>query len=159
MPAQDSDHRNQNTVPVGNLQRVSALNCARCNDSGTSILEVLIATLLLAVVALIVFSSFGIGLRAAALAGGMSAATGLAEETLATLTAAPCGSSFLGAIPAETGGDRPIRYRREVSVQRARGNNLWELSATVTWTQERRLRSVTLTTLRHISAACEFVGQ
>lgn len=124
-----------------------------------TILEVLIATLLLAVVALIVFSSFGIGLRAAALAGGMSTATGLAEETLASLTAAPCGSSFHGPIPEEAPGDRPIRYRREVSVHRAHGTNLWELSATVTWNQEQRQRSVTLTTLRHISAACEFVGQ
>lgn len=124
-----------------------------------TILEVLLATLLLAVVAIIVFSAFGIGLRAAALAGGMNTATSLAEETLATLTAAPCGSSFRGPIPEEVPGDRPIRYRREVSVHRARGNNLWEISATVTWTQERRQRSVTLTTLRYISAACEFVGQ
>ncbi len=135
------------------------MSVAAASDRGMTILEVLIATMLLGVVAIVVFSAFGVGLRAAALAGGMSTATALAEETLATLTAAPCGSSFHTSIPQDAGGDRPIRYRREVSVHRARGNNLWELSATVTWTQERQQRSVTLSTLRHISAACEFVGQ
>ncbi len=124
-----------------------------------TILEVLIATMLLGVVAVIIFTAFAIGLRAAALAGSMNTATGLAEEALATLTAAPCGSSFRDTIPEEVGGDRLIRYRREVSVHRASGKNLWELSATVTWTQERQQRSVTLSTLRHISAACEFVGK
>lgn len=135
------------------------VNPADASDRGMTILEVLIATMLLVVIALIIFSAFGIGLRAAALAGGMNTATSLAEETLATLTAAPCGSSFSAPIPQEVGGDRPVRYRREVSVHRARGNNLWEISATVTWTQERQQRSITLSTLRHISAACEFVGQ
>jgi hypothetical protein len=52
-----------------------------------SILEVLIATMLLGVVAVVVFTAFGIGLRAAALAGGMNTATGLAEEVLVTLAA------------------------------------------------------------------------
>lgn len=124
-----------------------------------TILEVLIATMVLAVAALIVFSAFGIGLRAAALASGMSTATSLAEETLATLTASPCGSSFRLSLPAEIAGQRLARYRRETSVTRKPGTNLWEITATISWTQERQQRSVTLTTWRYVSAACEFVGQ
>jgi hypothetical protein len=84
-----------------------------------TLMEVLIAMMLLAVVAVVIFSAFSIGLRAAALAGGMNTATGIAEETLALLTASPCGS----------------------------------------WTQARMQRSVTLTTLRHVSAACAYTGQ
>ncbi|MBM3122937.1 MAG: type II secretion system protein [Chloroflexi bacterium] len=128
-------------------------------QEGTTILEVLIATMLLGVVAVIVFSSFGVGLLAASLAGGMNTATSIAEETLARLTAAPCGSSFQQATAPVPEDPRLARYRREVSVQRRPGANLWELTVTVTWTQERRERSVTLATLRHISAACEFVDQ
>jgi prepilin-type N-terminal cleavage/methylation domain-containing protein len=71
----------------------------RARQQGMTLLEVLIAMMLLGVVALIIFTAFGIGLRAAALAAGMNTATGLAEETLATLTAAPCGSSFRTTLP------------------------------------------------------------
>ena len=126
---------------------------------GFTLLEVLIATMLLAVVALLLFTSFGIGLRAASLAGGMNTGTGLAEEVLATLVASPCGSSFQTAIPPEPPDQRLARYRREVQVRRLSGTNLWEISATVSWTQERQQRSVTLATYRHVSAACEFLGQ
>ena len=126
-------------------------------ERGMTLLEVLIATMLLAVVAVVVFASFAIGLRAAGLAARMNTATGLAEEALATLTASPCGSSFNAQVPADPGGDLS-RYHRDVSARQLDGN-LWELSATVSWTQERRVRFVTLTTLRHVSAACEFVGR
>lgn len=126
---------------------------------GMTLLEVVIATMLLGVVAMIIFTAFGIGLRAAALAGGMNTATGLAEETLATLTAAPCGSSFNQALPAEVEGQHRYRYTRQVSARPATGKNMWELSATISWVQERQQRSVTLTTLRYISTACELVGQ
>jgi hypothetical protein len=61
-------------------------------------------------------------------------------------------------MPQEVPGDGRIRDRREVSVHRARGNNPSEISA-MTWTQERRQRSVSLTSTRHVSAACELVGQ
>ncbi len=128
-------------------------------ERGMTLLEVLIATMLLGVVAVIIFTAFGIGLRAAALASGMNTATGLAEETLATLTAAPCGSSFTLSPAPDVEGERRIRYRREVNVRGAPGVNMWELSATVSWVQERQQRSVTLSTLRYISAACAFVGQ
>lgn len=124
-----------------------------------TILEVLLATMLLGVVALVVFSSFGIGLRAASLASAMNAATSVAEETLATLTAAPCGSSFTQPIPPHPDDPRLARYRRDVRAVRRPGTNLWELSVTVTWTQERVERSLTLTTLRHVSNACTFVGE
>lgn len=127
-------------------------------QAGMTFLEVLIATMLLAIVAVVVFASFAIGLRAAALAGRMNTATGLAEEALATLTASPCGSSFNASLPPLADGDL-ARYQREVSARRVGPGNLWELTATVSWTQERRTRSVTLTTLRHVSAACDFVGR
>ena len=126
-------------------------------ERGMTILEVLIATMLLAVVSLVVFTAFGIGLRAAALAGGMSTATGLAEEALATATASPCGSSFLTPV-AQPAGEHLARYRREVRANHQRGG-LWEFTSTVTWTQERRPRSVTLSTYRYVSLACEFVGR
>jgi len=126
------------------------------DDAGTSVLEVLVATMVLGVVALVVFTAFGIGLRAAALAGGMSTATGLAEEALARLAASPCGASFGLRLAGEAAGAAgSARYRRDVSARPVAGTGLWELTATVSWTQERRERSVTLTTLRHRSAACE----
>ncbi len=131
----------------------------RVRQRGMTLLEVLIATMLLGVVALLIFTAFAIGLRAAALAGGMNTATGLAEETLATLTAAPCGSSFRQSLPAAVEGEHRYQYIRETSVRPAPGKNMWELSATISWVQERQQRSVTLTTLRYISTACEFVGQ
>jgi prepilin-type N-terminal cleavage/methylation domain-containing protein len=126
---------------------------------GMTILEILIATMLLGVVAVIIFSAFGIGLRAAALANGMSTATSLAEETMATLTASPCGSSFRQPISQQFEDPRLARYRREAYVRPASGTNMWELTVTVYWTQDRVERNVTLTTLRHISAACGFVGR
>jgi len=135
------------------------MNRGGSDQQGMTLLEVLIATMLLGVVAMIIFTAFGIGLRAAALAGGMNTATGLAEETLATLTAAPCGSSFRQSLPTEVEGQHRYRYTREVSARPAPGKNVWELSATISWVQERQQRSVTLTTLRYISNACEFVGQ
>ncbi|MDR7483059.1 MAG: hypothetical protein QN183_13475 [Armatimonadota bacterium] len=122
-----------------------------------TLLEVLVATLLLGVAAVLVFSAFAVALRAAALASGLNTATGLAEEALATLSAAPCGSSFQAAIPAEV-EVRGLRFHRQTSVQRV-GPRLWELTVNVTWTQARRARTVTLGTLRHVSAACDFVGQ
>ncbi|MBI3997408.1 MAG: type II secretion system protein [Armatimonadetes bacterium] len=131
----------------------------RRSERGMTIMEVLVATMLLGIIAVIVFSAFAIGLRAASLAGGMNTATGLAEEALATLVASPCGSSFQTAIPPELPDERLARYRREVSARRLPGGSLWELTATVSWSQERQQRSVTLTTYRHVSAACEFLGQ
>jgi prepilin-type N-terminal cleavage/methylation domain-containing protein len=131
----------------------------RLSTRGMTILEVLMATMLLAVVAAVVFTAFGLGLRAAALAAGMNTATSLAEEALARMTASPCGSSFRQTIPPQPEDPRLARYRREVTARRLPGANLWELTATVYWVQERRERSVTLTTLRYISSACEFVGQ
>jgi type II secretory pathway pseudopilin PulG len=124
-----------------------------------TILEVLVATMLLAVVAIIVFTAFGIGLRAAMLANALNTATSVAEETLAQLTASPCGSSFSLNLPPEAGEGPLAKYRREVSVERRPGTNLYELRATVTWDQDRQPRSITLTTLRYVSAACEFAGQ
>jgi hypothetical protein len=128
-------------------------------QEGMSLIEVLIATLVMGVVAIVIFASFAIGLRAAALAGGMNIATGLAEETLATLTAAPCGSSFGLVVPPEFEDPRLARYRREAEVRPTATAGLWELSVTVSWSQERQTRSVTLTTLRYVSTACSFVAQ
>lgn len=122
-----------------------------------TILEVLVATMIIGVMALVIFASFGIGLRAAALASGLNTATGLAEETLTRFTASPCGGSFQEAIPPEFEDTSLARYRREVSARATATPGLWELSVTVSWTQERRPRSVTLATLRYVSAACRFV--
>jgi len=139
------------------------------SERGTTILEALIATMVLSVVAIGVFTAFAIGLRAAALAGSMSTATGIAEEDLARLAASPCGASFrsgpvvpsadpdTGATPATASTVRS-RFQRETSARPVAGTGLWELTATVSWTQERRERHVTLVTLRHISAACEMAG-
>jgi hypothetical protein len=123
-----------------------------------TILEVLIALTVFAVVALVVFAAFGIGLRATTLAGGMQTATSLAEEALAQLAASPCGASFESALPPLPDRADLARYRREARADRVPGADLWALTVTVSWTQERAARSVTLTTLRHVSAACAAVG-
>lgn len=125
---------------------------------GMTILEVLVATLLISVLALIIFSSFGIGLRAASLASRMTTATSLAEDGLTRATADPCGASMRAA--SRSGPDEPQKgFERQVTVRQVIPPNLWEISATVSWTQERARRSVTLTTYRYISVACGFVGQ
>jgi prepilin-type N-terminal cleavage/methylation domain-containing protein len=131
----------------------------RTPQRGMTILEVLIATMMLAVVALVIFSAFGVGLRAAALASRMNTATGLAEEALTQLTASTCGSSFSPGAVSEPSGEGLARFHREVAARARGASGLWELTSTVTWTQERRERSVTLTTLRYTSVACEFVGR
>jgi type II secretory pathway pseudopilin PulG len=124
---------------------------------GMTIVEVMIATLVIGVVALVIFSSFSIGLRAAALASSLNTATALAEETLTRLTASPCGASFHLPIPPEFEDAGLARYRREALAQQTTTPGLWELTVTVTWTQERQRRSVTLATERYVSAACRFV--
>ncbi len=135
------------------------MNRPQASEAGLTILEVLIALMVLAVVALVVFATFGIGLRATALAGSMQTATSLAEEALATLTASPCGASFESSLVPQLERTDLARYRREVSSYRVPGADLWALTVTVSWTQERFARSVTLTTLRHVSAACTSAGQ
>jgi hypothetical protein len=131
---------------------------------GMTILEVLVATMVLAVVSFVIFSAFAIGLRATALAAGMQTATGLAEESLARVAASPCGTSFRLASEESQPIDasrRPglARFERAVTVRAAGQQGLYEITATVAWTQERARRNVTLTTWRHVSAACAFVGQ
>jgi type II secretory pathway pseudopilin PulG len=131
---------------------------------GMTILEVLVATMVLAVVSFVIFSAFAIGLRATALASSMQTATGLAEEALARVTASPCGTSFrlasqLSQPPDPAQDPRLARFDRAVTVRPAGRTGLYEITATVTWTQERARRQVTLTTWRHVSAACAFVGQ
>ena len=133
------------------------------SERGTTILEALIATMVLGVVAVGVFTAFAIGLRAAALAGSMGTATGLAEEDLARLAASPCGASFQSGAEAadparEVASAARLRFRHETSARPVAGTDLWELAATVSWTQEHRERRVTLVTLRHVSAACEIAG-
>lgn len=133
------------------------MNSARPRrERGMTVMEVIVATMILAVAAIVVFSAFAIGLRAAAMAGNMHTATSLAEETLAVLTASPCGSSFEAAVPAEHEDPRFRRYRREVEVRRLADPGLWDISTTVSWVQERMRRSVTLRTQRHVSLACSF---
>ena len=135
-----------------------------CDADGMTILEVLVATMVLAVVSFVIFSAFAIGLRATALAGGMQTATGLAEEALATVSASPCGASFglasqMNQLSGVDRDPRLARFDRAVKVTPLGRNGLYEITATVTWMQERARRNVTLTTWRHISAACAFVGQ
>ncbi len=122
-------------------------------EDGITILEVLLATMLLGVTAIIVFSAFGIGLRAATLAGAMNTATTLAQDGLAAAGDSPCGhpSRLFNARRLDEGLGR---YRREVSVHSWNDAGPWELTATVTWKRGGRSHSVTLKTLRYISAAC-----
>jgi len=124
---------------------------------GMTILEVMIATMLLGITAVTISSAFALGLRAAGLASGLQTAASFAEEAITGLAAAPCGSSLRAAFPAEVAA-RGLQFHQETFVIQVEPR-LWDLAATVTWTQERRLRSVTLRTLRYISAACEFTRQ
>jgi type II secretory pathway pseudopilin PulG len=125
-------------------------------EPGMTLLEVLIATMMLAAIALIVFSAFAIGIRAAVLAAGMNTAAGLAEEALAALTALPCGTSFRAAPAAQDGA--ASAYAREGGARRVSAQGLWELHSTVSWTQGRQPRTLTLVTLRHVSSACRWAA-
>lgn len=125
---------------------------------GMTILEVLLATALLGAIAVTVFSAFLIGLRAAALAGGMNTAAGLAQEALATATASSCGSSMPMDDAVEPEDRRLGRYHREVTLAQVPDTNLWEWTVRISWTQERRLRTVTLKTFRYVSAACRYLS-
>jgi len=128
----------------------------RCPNRGATILEVLVAIMLLGVLTLVVFAAFSIGMRATSLASGLEIAVGLAEEGIARLTDSPCGG-FPEAAEALRSGAPGARYHREAEV-RLTPENLWEVTVTVSWAQERRQRSIALTTLRHVSRACEIVG-
>lgn len=125
---------------------------------GLSVLEVLVAALVLGVLALMIFTAFAIGVRALALAGGMNVALGLAEETLAQATADPCAppaeASTLGEAPAL--GDF---FRREVTVTPRPDARQWEVRVTVTWSQGRLRRTLSLATLHYVSAGCALVGR
>jgi len=135
------------------------MNRHRASETGMTIIEVLIALVVFAVVALVVFAAFALGLRATALAGNMQTATSLAEEALARLAASPCGSSFESALPPLSGRPDLARFQRDVRADRGPEMDLWALTVTVSWTQEQAARSVTLTTVRQVSAACTAVGQ
>jgi hypothetical protein len=124
---------------------------------GVTILEVLLAAMLLGLTAVVIFSAFALGVRAAALASGLQTAASIAEETLTGLAAAPCGSSLRTFVPTEV-MVRGVQFHQDAFVTPL-GPRLWDLAATVSWTQERRQRSVTLRTVRYISAACEFDGR
>jgi type II secretory pathway pseudopilin PulG len=125
-------------------------------QSGMTLLEALIATMMLAVISLTVFSAFAIGVRAALLAARMNTAAGLAEEALASLTALPCGTSFSAAPAAQDGA--ASGYAREAGARRVSAQGLWELHSTVSWTQGRQPRTVTLVTKRHVSSACRWAA-
>jgi len=122
---------------------------------GFSILEVLIGTALLAVVALAIFTAFAIGVRALALAGGMNAALGIGEQTLAALAAGRCRAPDDIPPPADPPG---TRYRREVAVIPRPEPGQWEITATVTWVQGRQRRSISLATLTYLPRVCEWVA-
>jgi hypothetical protein len=121
-------------------------------------LEVLIAAMLLGAAAVIVFSAFGIGLRAASLAGAMNTATTLAEEALARAGHSSCVSAS-PLFNSDGLDDRIGRFSREVFVHSSADAHTWELTTTVTWMQERRRHSVTLKTLRYVSPACQAFGE
>jgi prepilin-type N-terminal cleavage/methylation domain-containing protein len=121
---------------------------------GATLLEVLVATMLLAVAAAMVFTAFGVSLRSAALADGLNRAVGLAEETLAVLTAGPCRDPAMVADPARL-PPVPPRYRREVLVRPLPGERRRAVTVTVRWTQAGRSRLVTLRTVRTLSRLCE----
>ena len=122
---------------------------------GVTILEVLVAIGLLGMMTVGVFTAFSVGLRAVSLASGMETAVSLAEEGLTALGSPPCGSAFQVGVLSEL--PTSARYQRELEAARV-GEGLWELIGRVSWTQERRKRTITLATLRYVSKACEIVA-
>jgi Tfp pilus assembly protein PilV len=128
-------------------------------EGGLTLIEVLIAAVLLGMVALVVFTTFGLGLRAAWMAQELETASSLAEEALLHRTAEPCGGSLRRADLPEIAAALAHRYRREVEVARLGPGDLWEIRSTVTWTRSGREHHLTLVTRRHVSAACAFAGQ
>ena len=124
---------------------------------GVTILEVLVAIGLLGMMTVGVFTAFSVGLRAVSLASGMETAVSLAEEGLTALGSPPCGSAFQGPVGVLSELPTSARYQRELEAARV-GEGLWELIGRVSWTQERRKRTITLATLRYVSKACEIVA-
>lgn len=128
-------------------------------EQGTSILEALIATMLVAVLAAMIFTSFIIGSRAAVFAERMNTALGLAEEGLTSAVVAPCRPPLSPEHAVSKLPPPPARYRREVSAEPPRGSGPWRVTVNVTWTQRPRTHAVTLATYHYISRACEITGQ
>lgn len=128
-------------------------------SAGMSVLEVLIATALLGVLALVISAAFVIGLRGWSLAARMNTALNLAEESLTKASASPCGELLHSAVQVQPDDNQFKGYRYSVDVSPIPGLSLLALRTSVTWQQERRQRTVTLTTQRHISAGCELVGR
>ena len=127
-------------------------------SAGFSILEVLVGTMLLAVVALLIFTAFAIGVRALALAGGMSTALGVAEETLAALQPDPCAPPSAASLPPQVLAGRDT-YRRMVTIAPLSAPGQWEVAVTVRWTQDRRERRVSLASIRYIPRACDVAAR
>ncbi len=165
MSSNDSGPRKRDKESIRSQQkmrvekRLAAMCTLHVSEQGVTILEVLIAFMVVGVIVLVVFTTFGIGLRAAALAGSMRTATSLAEEALVVVAASPCGSSFIRSVPSPPEGSELGRYYREIGSHRAPGADMWSFTVTVTWSQERALRRISLTTLRHVSLACTIAPQ
>ena len=127
-------------------------------SAGLSILEVLVGTMLLAVVALLIFTAFAVGVRALALAGGLSTALGVAEETLAAVQPDPCAPPSAAALPPQVLAGRDT-YRRAVTITPLPAPGQWQIAVTVRWTQDRRERSVSLASIRYIPRACDVAAR
>jgi type II secretory pathway pseudopilin PulG len=128
-------------------------------EGGLTLIEVLIAAVLLGMVALVVFATFGLGLRAAWMAQELETASSLAEEALLHRIAEPCGASLRRADLPELPAALAHRYRRQVEVTRLDTSGLWEIRSTVTWTRSGGAHRIALVTRRHVSAACALGGQ
>lgn len=126
---------------------------------GASMLEVLVGVMLVAVLAVMIFTAFAIGLRAAAFAQGVNTALGLAEEALTAVAVSSCNPSVKTGQTSETLSPPLTQYQREVIARPLPGPRQWEVSVNVTWRQRRQRHSVSLTTYRFVSRACEIVGQ
>lgn len=132
--------------------------CPQRTQTGLTLIEVLVAAVLLGMVALVVFTTFGLGLRAAWMAQELETASSLAEEALLQRVAEPCGASLRRTDLPEIAPGLAHRYHRQVEVTRLPTGGLWEIRSTVTWTRSGREHRVVLLTRRHVSAACAVAG-
>lgn len=132
--------------------KCSRLLCSRSRQSGFTLLEVIIAFVIMALVFGAVFNTFSIGLRNATLAGDYAGAVVHAEAKLAQIGVEEPLEEGLksGRFDALYGWQQLIRPVVEESetASETTGRRLYEVSVMVFWGSGRTARDLTLRTWR-----------
>jgi general secretion pathway protein I len=114
--------------------------------TGFTLIEVLLAIVILTTGLVLVFEGFSVGLRAASIADKETTATLVAQRLIADLETQEALS--VGTEEGEYEEDYPgYRWRLEIQESADGISGLYEVQMTVTWTQGDREREITVTRL------------